>query len=62
MPRSGEMAGFREKDGRPALQHKCYPLQWLDGRPDADHGSRVVFIGRDFNAAAIEERLQGLCV
>jgi G3E family GTPase len=60
------IAGFREKDGRPAVLHavqnKFYPLQWLDAWPDADHGSRLVFIGRDFDAAAIEERFQGLCV
>jgi G3E family GTPase len=60
------IAGFREKGGRPAVvqavQNKFYPLQWLDDWPDADHGSRLVFIGRDFDVAAIEERFQGLCV
>ena len=60
------IAGFREKDGRPAVVHavqnKFYPLQWLDAWPDDDHQSRLVFIGRDFDPAPIDERFRALCV
>lgn len=60
------IAGFREKGDRPgilhAVQNKFYPLEWLDAWPDDDHDSRLVFIGRDFDPAAIEERFQALCV
>lgn len=60
------IAGFREKGGQPgivhAVQNKFYPLQWLDAWPDDNHESRLVFIGRDFDPAAIEERFQALCV
>jgi len=60
------IAGFREKGDRPgilhAVQNKFYPLEWLDAWPDDNHDSRLVFIGRDFDPAAIEERFQALCV
>ncbi|HMM76430.1 MAG TPA: GTP-binding protein [Gammaproteobacteria bacterium] len=60
------IAGFRERGGRPALihavQNRFYPLQWLDEWPDADHESRLVFIGRDFEPAILEERFAALCV
>jgi len=60
------IAGFRERGDRPgivhAVQNRFYPLQWLDEWPDERHDSRLVFIGRDFDAAAIEERFKALCV
>mgnify|MGYP001346156826 CR=1 FL=1 len=60
------IAGMREKEGRPAIVHavqnKFYPLQWLDAWPDADHDSRIVFIGRDLESSALEERFRALCV
>ena len=60
------IAGFREKGGRPAIVHavqnKFYPLEWLDAWPDGDHASRLVFIGRDLDVAAIQGRFEALCV
>ncbi|MGE3774293.1 MAG: GTP-binding protein, partial [Gammaproteobacteria bacterium] len=60
------IAGFRERGDRPALihavQNRFYPLQWLDEWPDDDHESRLVFIGRDFEPAIVEERFAALCV
>ena len=60
------LAGFREKNGRPALLHgvqnKFYPVEWLDRWPDADETSRLVFIGRDLNVTRIDELFESLCV
>jgi len=60
------IAGFRERGGLPAVihavQNKFYPLQWLEEWPDDNHESRLVFIGRDFDPASIEERFEALCV
>ncbi len=60
------LAGFREKSGRPALLHgvqnKFYPVEWLDDWPDADHTSRLIFIGRDLDAGRIDELFETLCV
>ena len=60
------IAGFRERSGQPALVHavqnKFHPLEWLEAWPDEDHASRLVFIGRDLDAAALRERFEALCV
>ncbi len=60
------LAGFREKGGRPAVLHavqnKFYPVLWLDHWPDSDHDSRLVFIGRELDTAALDERFARLCV
>jgi hypothetical protein len=56
----------REKGGRPASVHtvqmKFLPLAWLEAWPDEDHASRLVFIGRDLDAAARQERFETRCV
>lgn len=60
------LAGFREKDGRPAVLHavrnKFYPVEWLASWPDEDHDSRLVFIGRHLDIRRIEESFAALCV
>ncbi|MBI4695135.1 MAG: GTP-binding protein [Gammaproteobacteria bacterium] len=59
------IAGFREKGGRPAILHavrnKFYPVQWLDDWPDTDQTSRLVFIGRQLDAAWLDEKFASLC-
>jgi len=60
------LAGFREKDGRPAVLHavrnKFYPVEWLTAWPDRDHDSRLVFIGRHLDIRRIDELFAALCV
>jgi len=60
------IAGFRERDGAPALLHavqdKFYPIVWLDRWPSDDHTSRIVFIGRDLDTAALDAKFAALCV
>ena len=45
------LVAFADRDGGPAaihaVQHTLYPPRWLDGWPDADRRSRLVFIVRD---------------
>jgi len=60
------LAGFRERDGAPAVLHavqdKFYPIAWLDHWPGADHTSRLVFIGRDMDTTALDNKFRSLCV
>lgn len=60
------LAGFRDKDGRPAVLHavrnKFYPVEWLEDWPDVDHDSRLVFIGRHIDSRRIDELFAALCV
>lgn len=60
------LAGFRERDDRPALLHavqdKFYPLEWLDAWPNDDHSSRLVFIGRDLDTAWLDAKFDSLCL
>lgn len=60
------LAGFREKDGAPALLHavqeKFYPVSWLTGWPSSDHSSRLVFIGRDLDTDWLEAKFESLCL
>ena len=60
------LAGFREKDGAPALLHsvqdKFYPIVWLNHWPSDDHTSRIVFIGRNLDTDALEQKFAALCV
>jgi len=60
------LAGFREKDGAPALLHavqeKFYPVTWLEDWPSADHSSRLVFIGRDLDTGWLETKFESLCL
>ncbi|CAM9968374.1 unnamed protein product, partial [Phaeothamnion confervicola] len=60
------IAAFREKGGKPAVVHavqnKFYPVSYLTSWPDADHTSRLVFIGRNLNTARIDELFAALCV
>lgn len=60
------IAGFREKDGAPAMLHavqdKFYPIAWLDRWPSEDHSSRIVFIGRELDTDALDAKFNALCV
>jgi G3E family GTPase len=60
------IAAFREKGGKPAVLHavqnKFYPVSYLESWPDADHTSRLVFIGRNLNTQRIDELFAALCV
>jgi G3E family GTPase len=60
------LAGFRERDGAPAVLHavqdKFYPINWLTRWPSADHSSRFVFIGRELDTAALDRKFSSLCV
>lgn len=60
------IAAFGEKGGKPAvvhaLQNKFYPLSYLTSWPDADHTSRLVFIGRNLNTGRIDELFAALRV
>ena len=60
------IAAFREKGGKPAVLHavqnKFYPVTYLEQWPDADHTSRLVFIGRKLNTQRIDELFAALCV
>ena len=51
---------FADRLGGPAaihaVQHTLYPPRWLHGWPDADHGSRLVFIIRDLEPDEILRR------
>ena len=51
---------FADRPGGPAaihaVQHTLYPPRWLDGWPDADRGSRLVFIVRDLEPEEILRR------
>jgi len=51
---------FADDDVAPAaihaVQHTLYPPEWLDGWPDADHTSRLVFITRDIQPAEVMQR------
>ena len=59
------IAAFRERGGAPAViqavQNQCHPLQWLNGWPDEDHESRIVFVGRELDVAGLESQFQALC-
>jgi G3E family GTPase len=39
------------------VQHVVHPPEHLDAWPDEDHRSRIVFIGRGFDATALEQSL-----
>jgi G3E family GTPase len=45
-----------------AVREKFYPLQWLDAWPDADHSTRLVFIGRELDGAALDSLFEQLCL
>jgi G3E family GTPase len=45
-----------------AVREKFYPLQWLPEWPDADRRTQLVMIGRDLDAAAIDELFERLCL
>jgi G3E family GTPase len=51
---------FSDRPGGPAaihaVQHTLYPPRWLDGWPDADRTSRLVFIVRDLEPDEILRR------
>ncbi len=59
------LAGFREKDGAPALLHavgdKFYPIRWLTEWPSTDRSSRLVFIGRDLDTEWLDAKFEALC-
>ncbi len=42
------------------VQHAFHPIQWLDGWPDADRRTRLVFITRDIERSVIERILDAL--
>lgn len=58
------IAGFRERGGRPAVVHavreKFHPVRWLDAWPDADHSTRLVFIGHALDPGALEAEFDRL--
>jgi G3E family GTPase len=51
------IVAFADRRGRPALvqaaQHTMFAPEWLDGWPDDDHRSRLVFVVHDIPRAAI---------
>lgn len=51
---------FSDRPGGPAavhaVQHTLYPPRWLEGWPDADRASRLVFIVRDLEPDEILQR------
>jgi G3E family GTPase len=51
------LVGFADREGGPAavhaVQHTMYPPRWLNGWPDADETSRLVFIVRGLNSATV---------
>ena len=51
---------FSDRPGGPAaihaVQHTLYPPRWLEGWPDADRTSRLVFIVRDLEPDEILRR------
>ena len=51
---------FADRPGGPAavhaVQHTLYPPRWLEGWPDADRASRLVFIVRDLEPDEILQR------
>jgi G3E family GTPase len=40
-----------------AVQHTVYPPAWLERWPDEDRRTRLVFIGRDLEEAAVAQIL-----
>lgn len=44
------------------VRDKFYPLEWMQAWPDADHSTRLVFIGRDLDGALLDRRFEELCL